>query len=206
MNGTNNIFFRFSGFNLVNNFNLFWSVFFKCFFKQKFLFVIDCLNNLCANWQINYRFVKFRLNLKKLLKMSTLSIDDQLNETMDCDNSVQSNLVDDNNNCLSKTLCVKSSSDIVFSNQTNKLIKQSINSHNSSAPVMGKYNLRKKSIQSKSEIKKQNDNHLRGLIDKTTTGKPKKRNSQLSRYKRKNANARERSRVQVNLLKYCDNF
>lgn len=120
--------------------------------------------------------------------------------------SLQSNpLLDVNNNatCPAKQL-IKPSSDIVFSNQTSKLLKQVPNC-NLSAPVMGKYNLRKKSVQTRSDsIKKQQEAklHLRGLDDSKDSkdSKPKKRNSQLSRYKRKNANARERSRVQVSGL------
>lgn len=115
--------------------------------------------------------------------------------------SLQSNSLPDANNnnasCPNKQL-IKPSSDIVFSNQTSKLLKQVANC-SSSAPVMGKYNLRKKSVQARSDgVKKQQEAklHLRGLDD-SKESKPKKRNSQLSRYKRKNANARERNRVQV---------
>lgn len=115
-------------------------------------------------------------------------------------------LPDANNNnasCANKQL-IKPSADIVFSNQTSKLLKQ-VASCSSSAPVMGKYNLRKKSVQTRSEVvKKQQEAklHLRGLDD-SKESKPKKRNSQLSRYKRKNANARERNRVQVRLVLVC---
>ena len=91
-------------------------------------------------------------------------------------------------------------STIVFNNQTNKLIKQDLNDKQLT-PIMGKYNLRKKSTPIKTRtdsIKKPNQidtKHLRGLIEDDK--KPKKRNTSLSKYKRKHANARERSRVQV---------
>lgn len=128
-------------------------------------------------------------------------------QTIDCENLVQNSQILDKNNVCSKLnenfgsklneKLIKLNSDIVFNNQTNKLLKQVVNC-DSSTPVMGKYNLRKKSVQTRSDsIKKQQTDklHLRGLNEDS---KPKKRNSQLSRYKRKNANARERNRVQVN--------
>ena len=114
------------------------------------------------------------------------------------ESSLQNASIFDVNNASTKQP-IKASADIVFSNQTSKLLKQVANC--SSAPFMGKYNLRKKSVQARSEsVKKQQEAklHLRGLDDPKDS-KPKKRNSQLSRYKRKNANARERNRVQVSV-------
>lgn len=128
-----------------------------------------------------------------------------------------SQILDTNNNICSnkksiKNYCVKklsvenviiNSSDIVFNNQTDKFIKSDVNNKQLN-PVMGKYNLRKKSIKTRSDnlkSKHQELKNLRASIEEDK--KPKKRNPQLSKYKRKNANARERSRVQVN---FYDNF
>lgn len=134
----------------------------------------------------------------------------QTNKTVDCENLVQNNQISvakhsvRPNRHLNKMCLLKptDTTDIVFSNQTDKLFKKQQSLHPSkSTPVMGKYNLRKKSVQTRSDIKKPNqqtcDKHLRGLKDEQS--RPKKRNAQLSKYKRKNANARERDRVKVSL-------
>jgi len=138
------------------------------------------------------KLLPYIVNMKKMLANQPVA---------DCENLVQNNQIVENKTKMCPTKrptttenLLKQTSDIVFNNQTDKLLKkQTVNQ--SSSPVMGKYNLRKKSVQVKLDnVKKQPiDKHLRGLKDDDT--KSKKRNPQLSRYKRKNANARERVRV-----------
>lgn len=126
-------------------------------------------------------------------------------DAMNCEKLVQNDKNSDVKQSNRSSICKlpiernkKQNLNIVFNNQTDRLIKRQF--VDQSTPVMGKYNLRKKSVTpTKSDcIKKSHqqttDRHLRGLKD---DDKPKKRSLQLSRYKRKNANARERFRVQV---------
>lgn len=60
-------------------------------------------------------------------------------------------------------------------------------------PALDKYNLRTKSIQNRIEAEKKRKNPRK-------EPKPKQRPPPLSKYRRKNANARERTRMQVSQL------